>query len=162
MKIPYKMETGYDCGPRALSSATSIPYEKIIEEWQWRDYNDFRDNAKDTPWHHFNVLQKLKIPFKRYKPIDVIEKRCAGEKTLILFHDPASPFLSQHWVLLKHVADEEIHIDLGNGKVGCYTPETFLKYADASWPIVVYTVGSGDDKNTWYQDLLVWVTNLFL
>jgi hypothetical protein len=158
--IPYLMQKKRDCGPRLQSAITGIPFEDIAEVRSWEDYEDIRDDLMDSHWHNFVALDKMNIPYKKYTPKDVIEGKCKGGTTAVLFHAKEAPFTSQHWVLLKRTSPGEIIIDLGNGTNGLYTEEQFMEYADNGWPRIVYSVGEdGGEKAGFFANTYVLIIN---
>jgi len=160
--IPYIMTNLYDCGPCAMASALQIPLSEIKKEWQWKDYNSWKDDLKDSHWHHFVFLTNRKINFKLWTFDDLKNKKCTNEKTLILLHSLDHPYLSQHWAILKNVTNSEVEIHFGDNTDRRYTFDKFEKLVNTAWPNIIYTVNAGNEKASSFAKFYVGFINSIL
>lgn len=165
MSIIYRQKTRYDCGIRALSFILQIDYNELKYLWDWEDYGDFRDNLKDSPYHHFCLLDKLHIKYKRITLDDILSGNYTSNKTMCLIHLDKNPYLYQHWIVLTKDPkknDDFIYAHYGDGNVRLFLPKDFVKVFNSGWPQYAYIVGEGETVTPWYQKLYSMFVNLLL
>lgn len=157
----YSMEEKYDCGPAALAFVTGQPLQIIKKLWEWRGHGDQRDNIYDTPWNSFSLLSKLKIKFQICNCSKIVQGKASNDKTIILIHNPASPILLQHWVVLHSVTPTHVLVHWGDGSIKAFPKDQFQKLYAGGTPACAYEVGIGNYKLSWYQRLYVKLTGVF-
>lgn len=160
--MTYLMQTQTDCGPAALSFATGVDYSRVCSSWGWENHGDVRDDLLDSPWHHFAVLEKLRIQFQIVTCGAIMAGKCGPNKTVILLHNLESPFLKQHWVVLESANPEYVSVHWGDGSVKRFAHAAFQKAYSAGTPACAYEVGKGRYKLSWYQRLWVTLTGRFI
>lgn len=156
------MRNSYDCGPSALSQASGTDYDQLIKLWGWKGYNDVRDNLLDSPWHHFAVLEKLRMPWQIVTCGDITSGKATPGKTVVLLHNLSNPILAQHWVVLESVTQDSVRVHWGDGTVKTFSKANFAKAYSAGTPACAYEVGRGRIGLTRYQCLWVKLTGKFI
>lgn len=65
-------QTNYECGPKALFAAIKkhslefkMTYDEFLRYWRWPATGTYRDNMRDQPGDHLQVLRNLKILHRR-------------------------------------------------------------------------------------------------
>ena len=144
----YLMHTQDDCGPAALTEALNnagyaISYDKITEIMKWKEHKIgvFTD-LLDTPPAHFQVLKTLGIPYKIVTVNDIKAGEAVAGVTIILIHSLSSPFLQQHYVVLRRVdpVNNKIIVQWGDGTDKQFSFDNFQN---------IYSIGG--PTNTAYQ-----------
>lgn len=165
MTITYRQKTKYDCGIRALSFILQIDYDELKYIWGWENYNDFRDNLKDSPYHHFSLLDKLHTKYKRVTIDDILSGNYTSNKTMCLIHFDKNPYLYQHWIVLTKSSaenDEFIYAHYGDVTIRKFLPSDFTKLFNYGWPQCAYIVGEGESITPWYQKLYSVLIDIFI
>ncbi len=152
-----KMQTNYDCGPVASYNAIkkfkpdlNLSYAHFKRRWKWKDTNSYKDNLRDQPGHHIEILRKLNIPYRRTTAEEIIKIKCPIGQTVILLHDPDDPILTQHWC--RYIGRDEgravIFVDWGNGKTRAFSFSKLIEMFKAGAPDFAYVVGE-HEKSRW-------------
>lgn len=172
MDTTYKMRQKLNCGPEAVSFATGIDYQRVIDTWKWPKTDDWRCNLRDSPGAHFRVLRKLGIPWRVVELGEIMAGSLPADKVVVLLHgkdDPETvepePITLQHWAVVQFVQRERTFIQgwafvqipgvwvfthLGNGTIVDFNEFDFAGYYSRGTPACAYVVGQGSlDANKW-------------
>lgn len=165
--IQYLQKTKYDCGIRALCYVLQVPYEDMKKIWNWNEHNDFRDNFKDSPIHHYNVMFKLNTKHRNLSLTEILEGNYVASKTMVLIHFEENPYTLQHWVVLEKPneyskTEDKIFMNYGDGTIHGVTKNDFIKLFTGGFPNCAYIVGEGECKLSWYEKLYCAFINLFV
>lgn len=146
-----------------------IPFNELKYIWKWEDYEDFRDNLKDSHFQHFCVLDKLNTKYKRITLDDILNGNFKSDKTMCLIHFDKNPYLYQHWIVLtkdignsSYISKDYIYAHFGDGTTRVFTKSVFAKLFNSGWPQCAYVVGEGETVTPWYQKLYCALINIFL
>lgn len=148
-----------------MSFILQIPFDELKYIWEWEDYEDFRDDLKDSHFQHFCVLDKLNTKYKRITLEDILNSNFKSDKTMCLIHFEKNPYLYQHWVVLSKPHNgypDMIYAHYGDGTTRVFTKSVFAKLFNSGWPQCAYIVGEGETITHWYQKLYCALINLIL
>lgn len=158
--------TNYECGPKALFAALKkhspefkMTYEEFLRYWKWPDTGTFRDNMRDQPGDHLQVLRNLKIQHRRVDIDDLINNRWPEGKTVVLLHDPADPILTQHWVRMIRFdrLSGRYHFDWGDGEMRNCSAEKLKESFEAGQPDYAYCLGESEPSTLNRAQNWVWL-----
>ena len=94
---PVLMRMSNDCEIAAIATATGKTYEEAEKAfWPLPAIDPVRGN----PLTSYNALIRLGFWKRNITWADLVERRAEPGKTVILVHDPDSPYFRQHWIVL--------------------------------------------------------------
>jgi hypothetical protein len=132
------MQHQTDCEVAAIATALQISYDEAKKALDWhRLPNGLENPAFGNPWNLYRALIDLGY-WKANKTLDQLLK---GDykpyKTIALLHDPKSPVMKQHWVVLgaKGRDHGDLEVFWGDSASPRRITEKMLKeYFLAGWP----------------------------
>lgn len=158
-----------NCGPVALGNAIGIDPYIVRHSWPAKWKNPKSDMMLwviplDTPWHHIRWMERqgyTNVVFSN--TWEDFRARVKPGRTVVLLHDPKSPYLRQHWARVVSIDSEGFLIDMrGSNKViQRFTNSELEEHMVSGWPFCAYTVGGPPrdlPRLNWWQRLLLWVT----
>lgn len=158
-----------NCGPVALGNAIGIDPYIVRHSWPAKWKNPKSDMMLgiiplDTPWHHIQWFTKQGYTSVLFSK--TWEEFCGHVKpgrTVVLLHDPSSPYLKQHWARVVSIDSGGFLIDMrGSNKViQRFTKDELMNHMVSGWPFCAYTVGGPSrelPRLNWWQRLLLWIT----
>jgi hypothetical protein len=154
------MEKGFECGPVAVfrglkNNGWTGTYEEMLQRWGWANSGNSVDNMRDTPGAHYNLLDRLGVPYQVVEGEQVARGEVPPDRTIVLWHFPddkktlaPEDLLYQHWIVYSGHRPEGIGFHWGTGRVKVVTLEEFRHgYSDAE-PACAYVIGWKPRKET--------------
>lgn len=154
MKI-VRMRKDNDCAVAALATAAQVSYEEAEKALMRVDLpGDLESPVFENPENLRMAIERL-----GFKPInrtfnDITRGIAAKNKTIVLLHSPANPFLKQHWVVLEDVIPWRVSFHWGDGTVKGYTIDQFRVMFTKGFPNAAWEVGEFQGKKYLLQQVL--------
>lgn len=138
------MQHQTDCEVAAIATALQISYDEAKKALDWhRLPNGLENPVFGNPWNLYRAL----IDFGYWKMNKTLTQLLKGDyipyKTLVLLHDPESPIMKQHWVVLGAKGRDHggLEVFWGDSEAPRFITEKMLKeYFLAGWPNCAFTV----------------------
>ena len=138
------MQHQTDCEVAALATALGITWEESQKLLDWRRLPKGLENPIfGNPWNLYRALVDAGY-WKINKTLtQLLKGDYAPYKTIVLLHDPKSPIMKQHWVVLgaKRPDHGGYEVFWGDSEQPRFITESMLKeYFLAGWPNCAFTI----------------------
>ena len=151
------MQHQTDCEVAALATALGITWEESQKLLDWRRLpNGLENPILGNPWNLYRALVDAGY-WKINKTLtQLLKGDYAPYKTIVLLHDPKSPIMKQHWVVLgANIHDHsDYEVFWGDSESPRFITEKMLKeYFLAGWPNCAFTIHKASVWRIWWEKI---------
>jgi hypothetical protein len=153
------MQYQTDCEVAAIATALQISYDEAKKLLDWRRLPKGLENPiLGNPWNLYRAL----VDAGYWKSNKTLTQLLKGDyipyKTIVLLHDPKSPIMKQHWVVLgNRLSNKQYEIYFGNDELPEIVSDTTLKgYFLAGWPNCAFSIYKANITRIWWEKIKVW------
>lgn len=158
----YLMKNEHDCGVAAVSFASDIDYDRVVDAWDYPNTDGWADDLRDNPGSHFRVLDALGVPYKSLTA-DILNSESVPEnKIVMLLHGEKNPYLMQHWVVLERISKKYAWYHSGTTGIVKITKEKLKHHIEDGWPDCIYQIDVDQDENNYLWKAWDWFLSIFL
>lgn len=146
-----------DCEAAAIATALQISYEEAKKALDWHRLPSGLENPVfGNPWNLYRALIDLGY-WKMNKTLDQLLK---GDykpyRTLALLHDPKSPIMKQHWVVLGAKGRDHGGLEVFGGDSASprfFTEKMLKEYFLAGWPNCAFQPYKASVWRIWWEKI---------
>ena len=154
------MQHQTDCEVAAIATALQISYDEAKSALRWQKLPFNANNPiYGNPYNLYIAL----INLKHWKANKTLTQLLKGDyipyKTIVLLHDPKSPIMKQHWVVLgaKGRDHGDLEVFWGDSASPRRITEKMLKeYFLAGWPNCAFTIYKASVYRLIWEKIKVW------
>ena len=153
------MQHQTDCEVAAIATALQISYDEAKSALRWQKLPFNANNPiYGNPYNLYIALMNL----KHWKANKTLTQLLKGDyipyKTIVLLHDPKSPIMKQHWVVLgNRLSNKQYEIYFGNDELPEIVSDTTLKgYFLAGWPNCAFSIYKASVYRLMWEKIKVW------
>ena len=151
------MQHQTDCEVAAIATALGITWEESRKLLDWRRLPKGLENPIfGNPWNLYRALVDAGY-WKINKTLtQLLKGDYAPYKTIVLLHDPKSPIMKQHWVVLgaKRPDHGGFEVFWGDSEQPRFITEKMLKeYFLAGWPNCAFEPYKANIIRIWWEKI---------
>ena len=153
------MQHQTDCEVAAIATALGITWDESQKLLDWRRLPKGLENPiLGNPWNLYRAL----VDAGYWKANKTLTQLLKGDyipyKTIVLLHDPKSPIMKQHWVVLgNRLSNKQYEIYFGNDELPEIVSDTTLKgYFLAGWPNCAFSIYKASVYRLIWEKIKVW------
>ena len=151
------MQHQTDCEVAAFATALQISYDEAKKLLDWRRLPKGLENPiLGNPWNLYRAL----VDAGYWKINKTLTQLLKGDytpyKTIALLHDPKSPIMQQHWVVLgaKRPDHGGFEVFWGDSETPRFITEKMLKeYFLAGWPNCAFEPYKANITRIWWEKI---------
>ena len=151
------MQHQTDCEVAAIATALQISYDEAKSALRWQTLPFNANNPiYGNPYNLYIALMNL----NHWKANKTLTQLLKGDyipyKTIALLHDPKSPIMKQHWVVLgtKRADHGGYEVFWGDSESPRFITESMLKeYFLAGWPNCAFEPYKANITRIWWEKI---------
>ena len=151
------MQHQTDCEVAAIATALQVSYDEAKSALRWQKLPFNANNPiYGNPYNLYIALINLKY----WKANKTLTQLLKGDyipyKTIVLLHDPKSPIMKQHWVVLGAKKQDHggFEVFWGDSESPRFITEKMLKeYFLAGWPNCAFEPYKANITRIWWEKI---------